>query len=110
MAPADTQRRFLFRSMTLSKVVEAAVALEQAFLRSAPTNKKKRLSEAEWTLSLKKFYAEASQIRQRLSLGFFARARAAYLLQQRLIDAGFQADAVRKVVFSLILNSFTGGK
>ncbi len=94
----------------MSKATEAAVALEQAFLRSAPTNKKKRLSETEWTLSLNKFHAEANDIRQRFSLGFFARARAAYLLQRRLIAAGFQPDAVRKVVFSLILNSFTGKK
>lgn len=96
--------------MALSKAAEAAVALEQAFLRSVPANKKKRLSEEEWAHSLKKFYAEASQIRLRFSLGFLARARATYLLQQRLIAAGFQSDAVRKVVFSLVLNSFTGGK
>ena len=110
MAPAEFSGAFLFRSMTLSKAAEAAVALEQAFLRSAPANKKKRMSETEWTHSLKKFYDEAGQIRQRFSLGFFTRARAAYVLHQRLIAAGFQADAVRKVVFSLILNSFTGGK
>lgn len=96
--------------MVLSKVAEAADALEQAFLLSAPANKKKRLSEEEWAHSLKKFHAEAGEIRQRFSLGFLARARAAYLLQQRLIAMGFQADAVRKVVFSLILSSFTGEK
>jgi hypothetical protein len=93
--------------MTLSKASEAAVALEEAFLRAAPANKKKRPSETEWTLALKKFHAEASEIRRRYSLGFLARARASYLLQQRLIAAGFQADTVRKVVFSLVLNSFT---
>ncbi len=94
----------------MGKVIEAADALEQAFLRSTPENRKKQLSEAEWTRSLKKFYEEARQIRQRFSLGFIARARAAYRLQQRLIAAGYPADAVRKVVFSLILTSFTGGK
>lgn len=94
----------------MSKAAEAAVALEQAFLRSAPANKQKRLSEAEWAHSLKKFHVEAKEIRQRFSLGFIARARVAYLLQQRLIAAGFHADAVRKLVFSLVLNSFTGGK
>ena len=111
MAPPGFQRRlFNFRGMALSKVAEAVVALEQAFLRSAPTNKKKRLSEDEWAHSLKKFHAEASEIRQRFSLGFLARARVAYLLQQRLIAAGFRADAVRKLVFSLILSSFSGEK
>ncbi len=94
----------------MGKVTEAVEALEQAFLRSTPENRKKQLSEAEWTRSLKKFYEEASKIRQRYSLGFIARARTAYQLQQRLIAAGYPADAVRKVVFSLILNAFTGGK
>lgn len=92
----------------MSKVSEAAVALEQAFLRAAPANKKNRPSETEWAHSLKNFHVEASEIRRRFSLGFIARARAAYLLQQRLIAYGFPADAVRKVVFSLVLNSFTG--
>lgn len=96
--------------MALSKVSEAAVALEEAFIRSAPANKKQRLSETEWTHSLKKFHGEASEIRRRYSLGFVARARTAYLLQQRLMAAGFPADAVRKVVFSLVLSSFTGEK
>jgi len=94
----------------LAKVAEATAALEQAFLRSMPENRKKQLSEVEWTRSLKKFYDEAAKIRLRFSLGFVARARVAYRLQQQLIAAGFQADAVRKVVFSLILNSFTGSK
>ena len=94
----------------MSKAAEAAVALEEAFLRSAPANRKQRLSEEEWARSLKKFHVDASKIRRRFSLGFLARARAAYLLQQRLLTAGFQADAVRKVVFSLILSSFTGEK
>lgn len=95
--------------MTLGKVSDAAIALEEVFLRSMPHHdKKKRISEEEWTRSLNKFYAESSIIRQRFSLGFLARARTAYLLQQRLIALGFHADAVRKVVFSLILNSFSG--
>ena len=94
----------------MSKVTEATDALEKAFLNSAPTNKKKRLSEEAWANSLIKFHGEASEIRQRFSLGLLGRARAAYLLQNRLMALGFQADVVRKVVFSLILNSFTGKK
>jgi hypothetical protein len=96
--------------MALSKASEAAIALEEAFIRAVPANKKKRLSETEWTHSLKKFHVDASEIRRRYSLGFVARARTAYLLQQRLIAAEFPADAVRKVVFSLVLNSFSGNK
>lgn len=94
----------------MSKVSDATDALEQAFLRSVPANKKKRLNVDEWANSLQKFYVEASEIRSRFSLGLIARARVAYNLQQRLMSAGFPADAVRKVVFSLILSSFTGKK
>lgn len=86
---------------------EAAQALAEAFFRSAPGNGKKRLSETEWTNSLKKFYRAASEIRRRYSLGFLGRAIVAYRFQKRLLAAGFQADTVRKVVFSLVLNSFT---
>lgn len=94
----------------MSKAAEAALALEEAFLRIVPMQKKRRLSEKEWLNSLNTFNQEAREIRCRFSLGVFARAGAAYLLQQRLIAAGVPSDAVRKLVFSLVLNSFTGGK
>ena len=85
---------------------DAALALAEAFFRSTPGNGRKRLSEAEWTSSLKKFYREADEIRRRYSLGFLGRAIVAYRFQKRLLAAGFQADTVRKVVFSLVLSSF----
>ena len=94
--------------MILAKVNDAAVALEQAFLRTTPPNKSKRMSEESWQKSLKQFHQEAKAIRQNFSLGFFARAKVAYLLQQRLISAGIGADTVRKVIFALVLNSFSG--
>lgn len=92
----------------MSKAAEASDALEEAFLRVVPKNRNKRLSEEQWLKSLEQFHAEARKIRQRFSLGFFARARVAYLLQQRLLAAGIDADTVRKVVFALVLNSFSG--
>lgn len=99
---------FYFGGVALGKVADAAVALEEAFLRSVPANKNKRMNEDEWARSLEKFHVEARAIRRRFSLGFLARARATYLLQQKLIAAGVHADAVRKVVFSLVLSSFSG--
>jgi hypothetical protein len=65
------------------------------------------VSEADWANALNKFYREASEIRRRYSLGFLARALAAYSFQRRLLDAGFDPDTVRKVVFSLVLSSFS---
>lgn len=108
MAPLGNQWRFLFQEMGLSKAAEAAVALEEAFLRAAPPSRNKRMSEGEWLKSLKQFHGEAREIRRRFSLGFLGRAKAAYLLQQRLMAAGIRGDTVRKVVFSLVLNSFAG--
>lgn len=111
MAPTvDLSAPFYFVGAVLSRATEAAEALEQAFLRAAPPSKNKRMSEDAWVKALTQFHAEAKQIRQRFSLGFFGRAKAAYFLQQRLIAAGIQADTVRKVVFSLILNAFIGRK
>lgn len=92
----------------MGKAAEAAVALEQAFLRAAPSSRSARMSEAAWTQSLKQFHHDARAIRQHYALGFFRRAQAAYYLQQRLMEAGIRADTVRKVVFSLVLNSFSG--
>jgi hypothetical protein len=94
----------------VGKAAEAADALEKAFFRAAPQTKSKRMSEDAWRQALERFHDEAKQIRQRYSLGFIARARAAYLLQQRLIAAGIQADTVRKVIFSLVVGSFISTK
>jgi len=99
---------FLFlRENTLSKSADAALALAEAFFRFAPSGKKKRISEAEWANALKKFYGEAKVIRHRFALGFLGRAVVAYRFQRRLLAAGFDADTVRKVVFSLVLSSFS---
>ncbi|MDD5248845.1 MAG: hypothetical protein PHY45_07665 [Rhodocyclaceae bacterium] len=91
----------------MGKVTDAAVALEEAFFLSVPAGKK-RLSEDGWLGALAKFHERAREIRSRYALGVIGRARAAYLLQQRLMAAGFPADVVRKVVFMLVLNSFSG--
>lgn len=91
----------------MSKSNEAALALAEAFFRSVPKDKKKRISESEWTVALQKFHRDALAIRKQFSLGIFGGAKATYLFQKRLIAAGFDADTVRKVVFSLVLNTFT---
>ena len=91
----------------LGKPADAALALAEAFFRLAPADRRKRMSEKEWVSSLKKFHHEAREIRRSYSLGFLGRAIAAYQFQRRLLAAGFQADTVRKVVFSLVLSSFT---
>ncbi len=91
----------------MSKASRAADELLAAFHRSIPP-KKQRMSEQDWAKALGRFHDEARAIRQRLSLGVIGRARSAFLLQQTLLDQGFPADVVRKLVFALVLNAFTG--
>jgi hypothetical protein len=90
----------------VSKSDEAALALAEAFFRCVPKDKKKRISESEWTAALQKFHRDAFTIRKQFSLGISGRAVATYQFQKRLFAAGFDADTVRKVVFSLVLNAF----
>lgn len=94
----------------MGKASNASEALAEAFFKAVPANQKKKISEAQWSVALQKFQLEAKQISVRMSLGPLTRAMAAYHFQKRLIRAGFDTDVVRKVVFSLVLNSFVGGK
>lgn len=93
----------------MAKSSEVASALMDAFFRCVPSNKKKRVSEAEWATALQKFHTEAIAIRKRFSLGLIGRAMATYRFQKQMLNAGFDAATVRKVVFSLVLNAFTSG-
>jgi hypothetical protein len=92
----------------MSKAEKAADELLMAFSRAMPTGKKGRMDERDWTTALDKFHRDAREIRQKLSLGVLARARSAFMLQKRLLEAGFPADVVRKLVFTLVLNAFSG--
>lgn len=94
----------------MGKTAEAAQALTEAFFRSAPSAKRKRVNEAEWVQALSKFHREAQEIRHRYALGFLMRALVAYQFQRRLLALGFAPDIVRKVVFSVVLNSFSDGE
>lgn len=94
----------------MSQLNEATDALVQAFVRCMPKGKNKQTNETEWNKALGKFFVDAREIRTRYGLGFIARARVAYQLQGRLLASGFDADTVKKVVFSLVLNAFAGSK
>ncbi len=92
----------------MGKASNASEALAEAFFKAMPATQKKKVSEAQWAAALQKFQLEAKQISVRLSLGPLTRALAAYYFQKRLLQAGLDADVVRKVVFSLVLNAFVG--
>lgn len=98
-----------FWGTVLSKVAKATDALAEAFLGAAPGRAKgRKVGQDDWVKCLELFQKKAKQIRDEYSLGLLARARVAFRLQQRLLAAGFPPEAVRKVVFSLVLNSFAG--
>lgn len=90
----------------LSKANDAALALVEAFSRAVPQSKSKRLSEAEWSAALERFNSDALIIRRKHSLGVFGRAMAAYHFQKQLLASSMDAEVVRKVVFSMVLNAF----
>jgi hypothetical protein len=92
----------------VSRYSEATFALEEAFIQSIPTGKKKLPTKADWAVALEKFNGEARSIRVRYRLGMIGRALVAYRLQRRLIANGHPPDVVRQLLFSMILNAFVG--
>jgi hypothetical protein len=91
----------------VAKSADAAKALVEAFFRSVPASRNRRINDADWEQALNRFHGEAGAIRKRYSLGPLGRAMATYRFQKQLLGAGFDAATVRKVVFSLVLNAFT---
>jgi len=110
--PARNARGYLFvvQETRVGKAADAANALTEAFFRSVPANQKKRMSEAEWAAALQRFHRDAFAIRKKYSLGLMGRAMSTYHFQKHLLQVGFDADLVRKVVFSLVLNAFAPQK
>lgn len=74
--------------------------------------RRKALSESEIKsaseAALHKFYEAAQHEKQRHKLGIIARARVAFDLQQRLLQAGYPAPLVKQVLFALLASVFVG--
>lgn len=83
-------------------------------LHPAKAKRGKKPSESEVRLSseaaLKKFYEVANIERQRHRLGIIGRARVAFALQQRLLQAGYPAPLVKQVLFAMLTAVFVGNK
>lgn len=106
---AEFSASLFFWEITLSRYSEATLALEAAFAGAIPKAKKNKApTQAEWTLALGKFNAEARSIRTRFHLGVIGRAMVAYRLQPRLLASGYSPDVVRQLLFSMILSAFIG--
>ncbi len=102
-----------------SRVQVASARLSDEFQRLVPlrpdkNQRGKRPSEKEIASSsetgLKKFYEIALAERQSHRLGVIGRARVAFNLQQRLLQAGYPSHLVKQVLFAMLTSSFIGGK
>jgi hypothetical protein len=87
----------------------------QAVPRQQDADKgRKRLSEKEIASTiesgLKRFYEAARIEREQNRLGVINRARVAFGLQQRLLDAGYPPALVKQVLFAMLVSAFVGKK
>lgn len=93
----------------MAKTSDAAAALEIVFVRLAPLDRKRKpLSTEAWAKVIEQFHLEAIGVRQTFRLGLIGRAITAFKLQRALLARGYPVEAIRPVIFSLILNAFVG--
>ncbi len=101
------------------QIADISEKLCQEFQRIVPLHPEKlkrrnKPSESEIKSSseaaLKKFYLTAHEERLRHKLGVIARARVAFNLQQRLLNAGYAAPLVKQVLFAMLTSVFVGDK
>lgn len=106
-------------SKTQGAIQNICDKLSEEFQRAVPLRPElikrgKKISENEIKSSseaaLKKFYETAFQERQRHGLGVIGRARVAFGLQQRLLQAGYPPPLVKQVLFAMLATVFVGGK
>jgi len=101
------------------RIQDICEKLGQEFGRIVPlnpvaSNHAKKPSESALRASseaaLQKFYEAAKCERLRNRLGVIGRARVAFGLQQRLLQAGYPAPLVKQVLFALLTSAFCGDK
>lgn len=105
---AKTQGRIPAISQTLFEEFQRVMPLH-ADKRGARKPSDKDIQVAS-EASLKKFYEAAKTERLRHRLGIVGRARVAFGLQQRLIEAGYPSLLVKQVLFAMLTSAFIGDK
>lgn len=60
--------------------------------------------------ALENLYESARREKTKHKLGILGRARVAFALQQRLLEAGYPAALVKQVLFALLTAAFIGDK
>jgi hypothetical protein len=99
----------------LGKIQTICESLFEEFQRLIPllrSGNGRRPSEKEIQAAsaagLSRFYAAAKAERQKYRLGIVGRARVAFGLQQRLLDAGYPPHLVKQVLFAMLSSAFVG--
>lgn len=93
----------------MSPIEQSAEHLFAFFQQALPRHQKgKPPAEKAVAAALERFLAEAKAERARRRLGIIGRARLAINLQERLMAAGYPAQLVRQVVFSLLVSALVG--
>jgi hypothetical protein len=99
----------------VSKVQEAGSELFKLFESIVPPPERRRgksgsrvSDSGQIGQALDRFYKEARVLRTRNNLGLIARARVVRHFQSQMIGAGYEAELVHRVIFSLILSAFVG--
>ena len=66
--------------------------------------------KADSAAALDKFYRRADEERTKHSLGIIGRARVAFGLQKRLLDAGYAPALVKQVLLAMLAAVFVSGR
>jgi hypothetical protein len=96
----------------LGKFQAICAGLFEEFQKIIPpvrAEKQRLLSEKEVQIGLRRFYAAAKDERRKYRLGVIGRARVAFGLQQRLLNAGYPPQLVKQVLFAMLSSAFVGG-
>lgn len=101
------------------KITAICDRLDEAFQRLVPLHPeplkgRKRPSEKELKATseraLQQFFAAAREERLQHGIGAISRARVAFGLQQRLMQAGYPPPLVKQVLFAMLTSAFVGDK
>lgn len=98
-----------------SDVEEFANFLFEAFCRTLPLNSaalreyKRKSADAQREMVKKRldaFFAMAHEERERRRLGIIGRARVAYALQKRMLEAGYPHQLTKQILLALLMAAF----
>jgi hypothetical protein len=101
---------------TLNEVVKVSDLLAEKFIRLLPlkppahSGKSKPVGDLEKSTqkTLEEFYEFARLERQRHGFGVINRARVAYGVQKKLLEAGYPSPLVKQVLFAMLISAFSG--